>query len=159
MKYAFFSIPARHPDDSQQSLNTFCSGCQVLNVEKEFVADGERSFWSVCVTWIDGDGDKKNLPKSRIDYKEILNEQDFAVFAKLRSLRKSIADKEGLPLYALFSNEQLAVMVQQRVTTQSALAAIDGVGKARIGKYGQEFLALLRNEYDSSPSVGEGNVN
>ena len=47
----------------------------------------------------------------KIDYKEVLNEVDFAVFARLRDLRKVISDKEAIPAYSIFTNEQLAAMV------------------------------------------------
>lgn len=146
MKHQFFAIPAQNPAQAQEELNVFCASHRVLHVEKAFVPDGPRSFWSVCVTWLAGDNHKTERPKSRLDYKEILNEQDFAIFAKLRTLRKSIAEKEGLPVYALFSNEQLAAMVQQRITTAAALGAVEGVGKARLEKYGEKFLDLLRSE-------------
>ncbi len=73
----------------------------------------------------------------------MLNEQDFALFAKLRDLRKTLAEQEGVPAYALFTNEQLARMVQQRVTSKAALAEIEGVGASRLEKYGDAFLQLL----------------
>ncbi len=153
MKFQFFTISAQSPSADQEELNRFCAGCRVVNVEKAFVADGDRSFWSVCVTWIDGSGSTGTRPKSRVDYKEVLDEKDFAVFVKLRNLRKTIAEKEGLPVYALFSNEQLATMVQKRIHTQSALSAIDGVGKARLEKYGDAFLALLKQEFATQKPV------
>jgi superfamily II DNA helicase RecQ len=37
----------------------------------------------------------------RIDYCEILSEQDYAFFDKLRQLRKEIAEKQGVPVYAV----------------------------------------------------------
>ncbi len=49
-----------------------------------------------------------------------------------------------MPAYALFTNEQLAAMVRQRVATAAALAEIDGVGAARVAKYGAPFLDVLR---------------
>ncbi len=76
-----------------------------------------------------------------------MNEKDFAVFVKLRNLRKDISDKEGIPAYALFTNEQLAIMVQKRITTFSSLNALQGVGKAKLDKYGNYFLDLLRREF------------
>ena len=84
--------------------------------------------------------------KGKIDYREVFNEPDFALFARLRNLRKTLAEQEGVPAYALFTNEQLAAMVHQRVTSKAALSAIDGVGTARIDKYGEAFLALLRQQ-------------
>jgi hypothetical protein len=50
-----------------------------------------------------------------VDYKEVMNEADFAVFSRLRDLRKVIAEKEAVPAYAIFTNEQLAAMVTGKV--------------------------------------------
>ena len=55
-----------------------------------------------------------------------------------------MADKEGLPAYTFFTNEQLAAMVQQRVKSLNALAEIPGVGAARVTKYGAAFLEVLK---------------
>lgn len=81
--------------------------------------------------------------KSAVDYKDILSEDDFKLFAQLRQLRKTIADNEGVPVYELFTNEQLANMVTQRITTQSSLLQLEGVGKAKIDKYAPAFLQIL----------------
>jgi superfamily II DNA helicase RecQ len=78
-----------------------------------------------------------------VDFKEVLSEAEFAVFARLRALRKQLAEAEGVPAYALFTNEQLAEMVQQRVSTATGLRQIAGVGEARVEKYGPAFLDLL----------------
>ena len=48
------------------------------------------------------------------------------MFARLRALRKETADAEGVPAYALFTNDQLAEMVQRRVVTAAALREIAG---------------------------------
>jgi superfamily II DNA helicase RecQ len=58
-------------------------------------------------------------------------------------LRKDIAQAEGMPVYTIFTNEQLAQMVQTRTTTKAALEKIAGVGDARIEKYGGRVLELL----------------
>ncbi len=90
--------------------------------------------------------------KSRIDYREVLNDKDFALFAKLRDLRKTLAEQESVPAYAVFNNGQLAAMVQKRVTSKAALAAIEGVSAARIEKYGEAFLKL---SLEKIPDVAE----
>jgi superfamily II DNA helicase RecQ len=82
--------------------------------------------------------------KRGVDYKEVLSAEDFAVFAKLRDLRKEMAEKEGVPPYAVFTNEQLAAMVTTKADTQAALAKIDGIGSARIEKYAAAFLEALK---------------
>jgi superfamily II DNA helicase RecQ len=73
----------------------------------------------------------------------VLSEADFAVFAKLRELRKSIAEAEGVPPYAVFTNEHLASMVRGKLKTLDALGRIEGVGPGRVDRYGARFLALL----------------
>jgi superfamily II DNA helicase RecQ len=42
------------------------------------------------------------------------------------------------------TNRQFAAMVQARPQSLSKLAEIEGFGKAKLEKYGQEILALLR---------------
>lgn len=145
MKFQFFSIAAHMPEYGQEALNRFCSGHCVVSVEKNFVAYGTESFWSVCVTY--HEGDVKSLPsgkRERIDYREVLNEHDFALYAKLRDLRKVLAEQEGVPAYALFTNEQLAEMVTSKISTLVELQGVSGVGKARLEKYGDLFLNELK---------------
>lgn len=80
------------------------------------------------------------------------------VFAKLRALRKTLAEQEGVPAYAVFTNEQLAEMVQRRVVTATGLRDIPGIGEARADKHGAAFLAVLRAEIPllAPPMTGDG---
>jgi hypothetical protein len=82
--------------------------------------------------------------RKKVDYRDTLSETQFALFAKFRTLRKMLADQEGVPAYALFTNEQLADMVHRPVLSLEGLASIDGVGQARAEKYGAAFLCLLK---------------
>lgn len=85
----------------------------------------------------------------KLYYREVLNEADFALFARLRALRKDLAEAEGVPAYALFTNEQLAAMVQSGARSPASLLAIDGIGEARVAKYGERFLEVLRATPDA----------
>ena len=146
MKYQFFTIPVSSYEDVQEKLNNFCATHKVATVEKQFVSNNEQSFWAFCITYIEGDQSVTIPKKSRIDYKEILDEKDFAIFAKLRNLRKKMAEKEGVPLYGLFTNDQMATMIQKRITTISGMRTIDGVGDVRIEKYAKAFIDVLKEE-------------
>lgn len=143
MKYEFFAIPALSPEKAQEELNRFMAAHRVAGVEKMFVPEGQNSFWSICVGYVEH-GVTPAAPKGKIDYREVLDEKAFAVFARLRTLRKSLSEKEGVPAYALFTNEQLAAMVRDKVDSLAQLGRIDGVGKARIEKYGNAFLTVLK---------------
>ena len=134
MRYKFYHIPAMSPDQAEAELNRFCTEHHVLQTEREFVADGSNSYWAICVMYSDNSGSlatSKDARKNRVDYKEILSTENFAIFSTLRDLRKQIADREGTPVYNVFTNDQLAEMVQQRITSKTALGTISGVGAAK----------------------------
>jgi superfamily II DNA helicase RecQ len=84
-----------------------------------------------------------NLSRSRVDYKTILLPDEFEVFSKLRQLRKELAQHEAVPVYTLFTNEQLAQMVQRRCRSRSDLAQIEGIGEGKIEKYVDNLLPIL----------------
>lgn len=148
----FFAIPALDTQAAQEELNQFLAQHRVVALEKQWLAAGSDSHWAVCVTVAAGPGPLPaalKLPGSKggrsdkVDYREVLPPDEFVVFAALRSLRQTMASQEGVPPYALFTNEQLAAMVRQRPHSLEALRAIDGVGEARAGKYGAAFLNIL----------------
>ena len=142
LQLEFFSIPAQQPGEAADELRRFISSHRVAAIDRQFVADGQNSYWAICVTFIQGNN-KLERPKGKIDYREVLGEREFSVFAKLRTLRKKRAEEEGVPAYALFTNEQLAEMVREKVTSLSKMGEIDGIGQARIQKYGQAFIDIL----------------
>ena len=117
----------------------------MLAVKKEFVADGENSFWTFCVEYLDGGGAGALLPGGRpkVDYKEVLKPEEFEVFSRLRDWRKGVAEKEGVPVYTIFTNEQFAQMVQKKVNSKTGLKEIEGVGDARVERYGEAVVQLL----------------
>ena len=143
MKYKFFAIPARNPTAAEDDLNAFCGSHRVTFIDKHLVADGADSFWSVCVSWLDDEAapsiSASTRNKPAIDYKEVLSPTDFSLYLELRNFRKELAEQKNVPPYALFTNDQLATMIQQRVGSKSALQNIPGVGKSRIDKYGEAF--------------------
>lgn len=145
MRFRFFTIPAFDPDAAQDALNAFCAQHRIVASDRHFVDRGVDSFWAVCVTWVEGAAPAFPAQgrRERVDYREVLGEADFAVYSELRRLRKHLADREGVPAYAIFTNEQLAAMVQRRVASVQALGAIEGVGEARVDKFGDVFLDAL----------------
>lgn len=161
MRLQFFRISLLSCRDDAVELNEFLASHRVLSVDRQLVADGSNSFWTVCVTWLEGDGGRSasstsNKDRGKIDYREVLPENEFRMFATLRTLRKEIAEKEDVPAYALFTNYQLAEMVRKRVTSLTELSEIPGIGPARIEKYGERFLFELAKEIsaDGPPDKG-----
>ncbi len=171
MPLRFFTLPALHGETAVGDLNHCLATQRIAQVEKHFVADGSASFWAVCVTVVDeGDArrterrDERGDPARRrntVDYRELLAADEFALYDRLRIARKQAAEADGLPTYAVFTNDQLAAMVRGRVDNAADLAAIEGVGEGRIKRYGASFLAVLTEGVPrltpvAKPAVGGG---
>ena len=67
-----------------------------------------------------------------------------ALFAALRTLRGAIAREEQVPAYVVFPDRTLAEIAVRRPRSAAALADIRGVGPAKLEKYGERFLEVVR---------------
>ena len=148
MAFEFFKVPVHDPGAFAGELNAFIAGHKVASIRKKFVDCGENSFWAICVDYqLHGEAaataSNANTSRNRIDYKTILPADEFVVFSQLRELRKELALAESVPVYVLFSNEQLAQMVQRRCRSKGDLAQIDGIGETKIERYAERMLPLL----------------
>ena len=43
--------------------------------------------------------------RPKVDYKEVLKPDEFEVFSRLREWRKGVAEREGVPVYTVLTNE------------------------------------------------------
>ncbi len=69
---------------------------------------------------------------------------DADLFERLRRLRRELADGAGLPAYMVLSDRALVEMATYLPRTEEQLLAVNGVGEAKLAKYGKEFLAEIR---------------
>lgn len=146
MKYAFFHVPALHPEPAQSELNQFLAQHRIRDVSREFVNHAEHSAWCLCVIYDDSQPrtiQSARARPARVDYREVLTPEDFDVFSPLRKRRNELAEAAGIPAYSVFSNEQLATMVRRRVSTLNELRHIEGIGARRCEQYGQAMLSIL----------------
>lgn len=108
----FFISPFSEPSASAE-LNNFLKSHRIINVEKRLI-DGERGTdWVFLVEFTDIEGGKTAYTmSSKVDWRDVLNPSQFAVYDFLRKTRKEIGDKTEIPLHGILSNEQLALMSQ-----------------------------------------------
>ena len=78
-----------------------------------------------------------------------LSGADEALLARLRDLRRTISREDQVPAYVVFPDRTLAEMAVRRPTTTGALAQVRGVGPAKLEKYGERFLAVIRTVDDT----------
>jgi hypothetical protein len=69
---------------------------------------------------------------------------DRKLFAKLRKLRKAIADEENIPPYVVFNDATLIEMAEQSPLTAGEMLSVNGVGTRKLERFGKEFMALIR---------------
>lgn len=84
------------------------SGLAVAFFLKVFVA-GETPAWCVFVEFVQ-QAESSVKSAGKVDYMKILSQEEFSVFSKLRELRKAVAAKDGVPLFVVFTDEQLALI-------------------------------------------------
>jgi ATP-dependent DNA helicase RecQ len=72
-----------------------------------------------------------------------LSPDDEALFEKLRAWRKATAAEQGIPAYTVFHDATLRSIAVARPGSLRELSGINGVGEAKLVKYGQHILDLL----------------
>lgn len=156
----FFISPFSESSASAE-LNNFLKSHRIINVEKRLI-DGERGTgWVFLVEYSDIDGTKSGYTmSSKIDWRDVLNPSQFAVYDFLRKTRKEIGDKTKIPLYGILSNEQLALMAQNPPKTKEDFLKIKGVNEQKYKQFGDIFIsaiekALLTVENSETLDVSE----
>ncbi|TYO91565.1 DNA helicase RecQ [Oceanicella actignis] len=84
-----------------------------------------------------GAGDARPAPAA------LLDEADEPLFARLRGLRRKLAEEQGVPAYVVFPDRTLIEMATRKPRTLDELAACPGVGAAKLARYGPAFLEAL----------------
>ncbi|MFC5069557.1 DNA helicase RecQ [Flaviflagellibacter deserti] len=74
-----------------------------------------------------------------------MDEASAAMFEHLRALRLTLAREEGVAAYVVFPDRTLIDMAQLRPTTKNDMLLIQGVGTAKLERYGDVFLAAIRD--------------
>ena len=69
---------------------------------------------------------------------------DRKLFAKLRVLRKEIADAEDVAPFIVFNDATLSELARMQPETPYEMLAVSGVGDTKLARYGEPFLALIK---------------
>jgi ATP-dependent DNA helicase RecQ len=73
------------------------------------------------------------------------DELDTELLARLKELRKRLAEERGVPAYIIFSDAVLLSMVAEQPQNANELSKISGVGPRKLELYGEAFLAALND--------------
>ncbi len=145
MKYKTFTYPVPPPEELK-TLNGFLSSNRTLSVQSHIITKDRTPYLIFIVEYLDN-GKTRKPSQPKIDYREKLSDEDFMMFSRLRDLRKALAEKEGVPVYAIFTNAQLAEIVENKIKNRQELSSIQGIGKSKIEKYADDFIKLAKEMF------------
>jgi ATP-dependent DNA helicase RecQ len=74
---------------------------------------------------------------------EAIGAGDHDVFERLRAWRRDEAKRQAVPPYVIFSDRTLIELARDRPKTPDALLRVNGVGQAKLDRYGKAVLSLL----------------
>jgi ATP-dependent DNA helicase RecQ len=128
-------------DESVSPCGVACDACLGLSLDDVFARAGRTArrapepswrtpSWRTAEAFGGSDDDE--------------GRDDPELFDRLRALRRRIADAENVPAYIVFSDAVLRQMARRVPKTDRELLAIPGVGPAKLTRYGEKFLELLR---------------
>lgn len=80
-----------------------------------------------------------------------LSNEERALFDTLRRWRAETAEVAGVPRYVVLTNSNLEALIRTRPTTLTSLRKIRGIGKAKVEKYGEALLEMVRPPEDLPP--------
>ena len=81
---------------------------------------------------------------------------DRGLWEALRECRRKIATERNLPPYVIFHDATLKQMLAERPADRDALLRISGVGQAKLERYGEQFLEVLRR--GAAPAAAPSSV-
>ena len=73
----------------------------------------------------------------------------------LRAKRRELADAQGVPAYVIFHDATLLEMLENRPASLEAMHALPGVGDAKLARYGQVFLDIIREQKEQEEHATE----
>ncbi len=142
-----FSSKRDRFDDEE--VVSFLADKELVEVRDHFFLRDGIPYLGLLVLYNGIDSAKEETNRNRgdkeekKDYRELLSEEDWAVFKRLREWRNEKAKAEGVPPYILLTNRQLALIATKRPDNLTKLGSIEGVGKAKIDKMGGDILRLI----------------
>lgn len=69
---------------------------------------------------------------------------DAGLFEELRALRRRLANERGVPAFVVFGDATMRGLAAAKPTDPQAMLAVSGVGPAKLSRYGEPFLAVIR---------------
>ena len=98
---------------------------------------GEQKVELVRIT------EKKSATTRKSVGLDALSSEDMKLFEQLRTLRKQLADEQGVPPYVVFSDKTLVELSLLKPTTRDEMLTVSGIGEVKLDRYAEPFLEVI----------------
>ena len=134
-----------------EALRDFIKDKEILSIRDHFFTRDESPYLTLVVTYnpLRPEAEEKtgaDRKEDREKWRTILEEADWPLFNTLRDWRNNLAREEGMPPYVICTNRQLAQIAHRRPESLNKLSAIEGMGKAKLNRYGAAMLQIVGSE-------------
>ena len=149
-------------DDAE--LQAFIKDKEVLSIRDHFFTKDDMPYLVVLVTYqlavlptdVPAVESTSAASPRNEKWREILAEGDWPLFNTLREWRNRLAHEEGVPPYVIATNRQLAHIAHQRPPTLEQLGHIEGVGRAKLERYGAAMIEIVQLPADAEDQANGG---
>ncbi|RXK85134.1 helicase [Chlorobaculum sp. 24CR] len=153
MQIRLFTIPIGDSGAAQQEMNVFLRSNRVLEVEQQLVHGDHGACWCFCVRYLEHSFPAAQEGRTKVDYRQVLDEATFKKFAHLRDIRKQVAAQEGVSAYVVFTDEELAALARLEEITVTNMLGIRGIGEKKVERFARFFLS--DTERDETSEVAD----
>lgn len=80
----------------------------------------------------------------------IINEGDQGLYESLKTARSLLAKAQKVPAYVIFHDKTLAELARHKPSTLQAMLDINGIGEAKLERYGQPLLDVIMQDRDAA---------
>jgi len=94
----------------------------------------------------------EKIKGSKTTGREFSNNQSSLLWNALRAKRKAIADAQDVPPYVIFHDATLMAMLEAKPTNRQQMAMLSGIGERKLELYADDFLAVIHEFTEPTPS-------
>ncbi|HDT14649.1 MAG TPA: ATP-dependent DNA helicase RecQ, partial [Firmicutes bacterium] len=139
----------RYFGENMNNCGVSCDKCRGIEAE-QLIENNEEAVKSVLNT------DKTGSPRDMERVSGGKENFDAELFGELKALRRKMAQEQGLPPYIIFSDKTLKLIAGTMPQNDEEFLEINGVGRAKLEKYGKVFMGKIKQVYGLDPKRKAG---
>ena len=127
-------------------MQEFIADKEVIEYDEHFFNHDKTPYLTVLLSYRNFAPDERRRLNRRNDPRAELDDTEKDIFDALRVWRAARAKQDGMPPYMIANNKQLAKMVKLKAATKTDLGNVNGIGEAKIEKYGEDILRIIAEQ-------------